>query len=148
MKIMARIDEPSTASTFNIKEYAWIEDYQGFEAKEIAELYYKTYNIRQQDLLKQVSYPYQETLDPKWIHKTVLSEDVIWKVVTDTLNDKIIGSGTVLLNRSMPQSAENLLLYISRSKVNIATEFRAGHPFFSAGLTDRTMDALVDNWEC
>jgi hypothetical protein len=53
---MARIDELSAAPTFNVKEYARIDDYQGFEAEAIANLYYKTYKVTQKDLLKQVSY--------------------------------------------------------------------------------------------
>jgi len=83
---------------FSIKEHARIEDYRD-EAEDIAQLYYKTYNIKPGDTLTQLSYPYPEALDPIWIDATARDRDTIWKVVTDTRNGHVIGSGTVQLNR-------------------------------------------------
>ena len=97
--VLARI-EIKEVPKFNVKEYANITDYQGYEAEDISNLYCKTYNIKPCDILTQVSYPYPESLDPEWIHETAQDKDVIWKVVTDTLANRVIGSGTVLLNRA------------------------------------------------
>ncbi len=83
---------------FNIKEHARIEDYND-EAEDIAQLYYKTYNIKPGNTLTQLSYPYPEALDPTWIDVTARDRDTIWKVVTDTRNGCVIGSGTVQLSR-------------------------------------------------
>jgi len=79
-------------------DYIRIDNYRD-EAKEIAELYCKTYNITSLNTLTQLSYPYPEALDPAWIHEKAHSQNVVWKVVTDMRNGAVVGSGTVMLNR-------------------------------------------------
>ncbi len=84
---------------FNLKEHAKIDDYHGYEAEGIIRLYRETYQISAADFIHQRSYPYPETLDPEWVDATAKHPDTIWKVVTDTLTGRVIGSGIVLLNR-------------------------------------------------
>ncbi|MFX1293366.1 MAG: GNAT family N-acetyltransferase [Promethearchaeota archaeon] len=84
---------------FDVKEFVrinWIEEHQ---AKGVTELVRRTYNINQEDPLTQLSYPYPEILDPEWIRKCIWNEDVAWKVVIDEITGRIIGSGTVVLDR-------------------------------------------------
>lgn len=90
--------EASIAPKFDIMNFIRIDNYRD-EAKEIAELYCKTYNITSLNALTQLSYPYPEALDPEWIHKKGSSRNVVWKVVTDMRNGAVVGSGTVMLNR-------------------------------------------------
>jgi RimJ/RimL family protein N-acetyltransferase len=92
------INEVITTPEFNIMDFIRIDNYQG-EAEAIAKLYCKTYNIKAENMLTQLSYPYPEALDPAWINDKARSRNVIWKVVTDTRYDSVVGSGTVLLDR-------------------------------------------------
>ena len=97
---MARI-ETRVAPEFNIKECAHIDDYQGRagEAAGICDLYRRTYHVQSEDdVLRQLSYPYPEVFDPAWIHEIGMDKDIVLKVVTDTLTGRVIGSGTVILN--------------------------------------------------
>ncbi|MHA1266152.1 MAG: GNAT family N-acetyltransferase [Candidatus Helarchaeota archaeon] len=93
---MAKI-ETQIAPSFNIKEYATIRDYE-IEAEAVAHLYQKTYEVTTDNYLTQLQYPYPEVFDPAWIHATASDENVIWKVVIDTLTNRVIGSGTIELD--------------------------------------------------
>ncbi|MHA1265102.1 MAG: GNAT family N-acetyltransferase [Candidatus Helarchaeota archaeon] len=93
---MAKIETP-IAPSFNIKEYATIRDYE-IEAEAGATLYQETYEITPDKYLTQLQYPYPEVFDPAWIHATASAENVIWKVVIDTLTNRVIGSGTIELD--------------------------------------------------
>lgn len=98
---MAKIEtqyDVNKTSEFYVNDFIRIDNYQG-EAEGIAQLYCKTYNIIDGNTLTQLSYPYPEALDPIWIDTKARSRNVVWKVVTDTRYDTVVGSGTVLLNR-------------------------------------------------
>ena len=82
----------------SFKDFIKISDYDG-EADGVAALYRKTYNIKSDDTLAQLDYPYPEALDPRWINRKARGRNAVWKVVTDTRYDTVVGSGTVLLTR-------------------------------------------------
>lgn len=96
---MARI-ETQEAREFNLKEDAIINDFgtRCGEAIEVADLYRKVYKVKTEDSLTQLSYPYPEVFDPEWIQKTATDRNVVWRTVVDTLTDKVIGSGTVVMD--------------------------------------------------
>ncbi len=100
--------ETQVTPEFNLKEHAIITDYykvfQDYHerslamAEDIADLYTRTYKVTG-NVLTQRSYPYPESFDPEWIHDVATSGEAIWKVVFDSLTNKVIGSGTILLTR-------------------------------------------------
>jgi RimJ/RimL family protein N-acetyltransferase len=98
-----------TLQNFNVEEHAVISDYyKSFQdypgpalelASDIADLYKRTYRVTG-DVLRQRSYPYPEVFDPEWIHEIATDMNTIWKVVFDRQTDKVVGSGTIMLNNT------------------------------------------------
>ncbi len=88
------------APEFNVKDYTYLEVVEECHVEGIINLYRKTYQIYQDDPLQQTSYPYPEVLDPEWIVQTSADRDTIWKVVIDSLTGNIIGSGTLIMDRT------------------------------------------------
>ncbi len=98
---MARIKtETRVAPEFNVKEYTTCYNYYGREgeAAELANLFRKTYKVKDEDTLTQLKYPYPESFDPEWVHKIGIDKNTDWKVVRDTTTDKVIGGGAVIMD--------------------------------------------------
>jgi len=90
--------EMRTAPEIKPEEWTTIKQYTGLEgeAKGLADLYRRVYNVQDENLLTQTYYPYPEVFDPEWIDRT--GKKHVLQLVRDTFTKQVIGAGTVLLD--------------------------------------------------